>query len=111
MLVLDRAQAKPSYTRKPAGADDTWRPDKALYPNAYMQGDTQIHTRFEEDRGPCDYRYEAMYGHWVPGDARTALIAVVLGGPRAAFQECLEGLQEQERGSYGLQLMPAQGTK
>lgn len=106
MLVLDAAQAKPSYARKPADADDTWRPDKTLYPNAYIHGETEVHTRFEDDRGPRDYRYEAMYGRWVPGDARAALIAVVLGGPRAVLQERLENLHGLR--SYGLQVMPAQ---
>ncbi len=102
MLVLDSSQTLPSYARTPAGADDSWQPDKSLYPNTYADDGQLIHTRFEDGR--CQhFLNERMYGHWVPGDARDALIAIVLGGPRAVVNDRLKGLQG--RGEYGLDLL------
>jgi len=45
-----------------------------------------------------------MYGHWIPGDARDALIAIVLGGPRAAIRARLGDLRGG--GSYRVELLP-----
>ncbi len=104
MLVLDSTKAKPSYVCKPSGADDAWRPDKSLYPNAYIDNGRIVHTRFEADRGTRCFQDEHMYGHWIPGDARDALIAIVLGGHRAAIRTRLEGLQGW--GSYRVELLP-----
>lgn len=103
MLVLDRARAEPSYARKPADADGAWRPDKSLYPNTYVDDGREVHARFEAGRGPGNFRYESMYGHWVPGDARAALFAVVLGGHRGLMYEQLATLRA--RGAYGLELL------
>lgn len=102
MLVLDSDHALPSYARKPDGADDSWRPDNTLYPNTYTDGGRVIHTRFGDGRGTRTFMDELMYGRWVPGDARDALIAVVLGGPRLAVRERLEDMQGS--GLYGLEL-------
>ncbi|GAA2417646.1 hypothetical protein [Mycolicibacterium llatzerense] len=104
MLVLDGTKAEPSYVCRPSGADDAWRPDKTLYPNAYVDNGRIVHTRFDADRGTRCWQDEQMYGHWIPGAARDALIAIVLGGPRTAIQTRLEGLQR--RGSYRVEVLP-----
>ena len=104
MLVLDSAKAKPSYVCKPSGADDAWRPDKSLYPSAYVDNGRVVHTRFDADRGTRCFQDEQMYGHWIPGNARDALIAIVLGGPLAAIHARLQGLQG--RGAYRVELLP-----
>jgi hypothetical protein len=74
-------------------------PDKAWeYPTGrtqrYLDGSREIHTRFEVGHGTRRFRDENMYGFWVPGDARDALIAVVLGGPR---ESVLQGLHDVSR--------------
>ncbi len=99
MLVLDFDQAERSWTTKPDDADDTWQPDKVNYPNEYADGDTLIHTRFEGSRLPYG-SHESAYGFWVPGNARAALLAVVLGGPQDTMRVLLQSLQG--RGSYNL---------
>lgn len=104
MLVLDSTQAKPSYVCKPSGSDDVWRPDKSLYPNEYVDGGRRVHTRFDSDRGTRCFQDEQMYGHWIPGDARDALIAIVLGGPRAAIHARLQVLQG--RSKYRVEVLP-----
>lgn len=104
MLVLDSTKAKPSYVCKPFGAGDAWQPDKTLYPNAYVDSGQVVHTRFAADRGTRCFQDEHMYGHWIPGNARDALIAIVLGGPRTAIHARLEELQG--RGSYHVELLP-----
>ncbi|MGB8403971.1 MAG: hypothetical protein WCE30_07880 [Mycobacterium sp.] len=75
MLALDNTQVEPSYAWKPFDADDSWCPDKTLYPNAYTDGGRVIHTRFAAGRGTRFFIDESMYGHWVPGDACAALLA------------------------------------
>lgn len=82
MLILDPGATQSSFVRKPSGADATWTPDKALYPNEYVDGEAVIHTRFTPGHFPASFDDESMYGHWVPGDARPALLAVVIGGSK-----------------------------
>ncbi|WP_301123007.1 hypothetical protein [Mycolicibacterium fortuitum] len=82
MLILDPAVTQSSFIRQPAGADATWTPDKAVYPNEYADGEAVIHTRFTSGHFPASFEDERMYGHWVPGDARPALLAVVIGGSK-----------------------------
>lgn len=94
MLVLDGRKAASSFICKPADAGDDWVADTQLYPRRYFDGSREIHTRFEAGRGTRGFRYESMYGFWVPGDARDALIAVVLGGPR---ESVLQGLRDVSR--------------
>ena len=103
MLVLDFNQAERSWTTKPPDAGDTWQPDKTGYPNQYVHGDKLIHTRFGAARLPYSFSHESSYGFWAPGDARAALVAVVLGGPQDTMRVLLEGLQG--RGTYGLDLL------
>jgi hypothetical protein len=103
MLVLDFDQAEDSWTTKPASADDSWQPDKTKYPNEYVHGDKLIHTRFGGARWPFSFSHESSYGFWIPGDARSALVAVVLGGPQDTMRVLLESLQG--RGTYGLELL------
>lgn len=105
MLVLDFDQAERSWIATPAQADHTWQPDKTDYPNEYLDdGDQLIHTRFERDRGSRIFSHESRYGFWVPGDAREALIAVVLGGPEDTMRLLLERLAGSC--SYSLDLAP-----
>jgi hypothetical protein len=68
--------------------------DTQLYPQRYLDGSREIHTRFEVGHGTPRSRDENKYGLWVPGDARDALIAVVLGGPR---ESVLQGLHDVSR--------------
>ena len=102
MLVLDFDQAERSWTKKPVDAEDTWQPDKVNYPNEYADGDTLIHTRFEGSRLPYG-SHESAYGFWIPGNARAALVAVVLGGPQDTMRVFLESLHR--RGSYTFDLL------
>jgi hypothetical protein len=105
MLVLDRSQAKRSFAVKPEGADDTWTADKTIYPNEYTYGETHVHTRFEVGVGwgtRC-FTDESMYGFWVPGDARAALLGVVVGGPQSAVLELLQEVQLS--GPYRLEVV------
>nr|QGW61257.1 hypothetical protein ICEMyc226_00225 [Mycolicibacterium sp.] len=104
MLILDSAQSAPSWVTKPAAADDSWQPDKASYPNEYVDSGRLVHTRFARDRGSRHFTYESMYGFWVPGDARAALLGILLGGPQDTMRVLLESLQGS--GSYGLELVP-----
>jgi hypothetical protein len=89
MLVLDEQRTARSFICKPAGADDDWAPDTTLYPGHYRDGSAEVHTRFAAGHGTRCFLDETMYGYWVPGDARTALIAVVLGGPAPAVTQLL----------------------
>lgn len=82
MLVLDPGVTQRSFVTRPAGADGAWIPDRALYPNEYVDDGVVIHTRFTTGHFPACFEDEHMYGHWVPGDARSALLAVVIGGSR-----------------------------
>lgn len=94
MMVLDGRKAARSFICRPADAGDDWRADTQLYPQRYLDGSREIYTRFEVGHGTRSFRDEDMYGFWVPGDARDALIAVVLGGPRDCV---LEGLHDVSR--------------
>ncbi len=93
MLVLDESQAEKSYVTEPSGHSGTWMPDKTLYPHDYWHGTRQIHTRFDAGHRIPHFAYEDMYGYWVPGDARAALLGVVIGGPRAAVLQFLQAFQ------------------
>lgn len=93
MLALDRSHTERSFATKPACADDTWTADTTIYPNEYSDGTTQIHTRFEVGHGTRCFLDEEMYGFWVPGEARTALLGVVIGGPQSRIVEMLNELQ------------------
>lgn len=93
MLVLDPRVTQRSFALKPADAEATWAPDKTLYPNEYMDGAAVVHTRFTPGHFPASFEDENMYGHWVPGNARAALLAVVIGGPRP---DVLERLRQVE---------------
>lgn len=103
MLILDYELTESSWVTRPDGAGDLWQPDKTKYPNEYRDGDMVVHTRFERDRGSRHFFSESMYGFWVPGNARDALLGIVLGGPQDTMRVLLEGLQG--RGSYTLGLV------
>jgi hypothetical protein len=94
MMVLDGRKAASSFICKPADAADDSLADTQLYPHRYLDGSREIHTRFQLGPGTRRFRDENMYGFWVPGDARDALIAVVLGGPR---ESVLQGLHDVSR--------------
>jgi hypothetical protein len=89
MLVLDERHAARSGARKPADATDDWAPATTLYPGHYRDGSAEVHTRFAAGHGRRCFLDETMHGYWVPGDARTALIAVILGGPAPAVMQLL----------------------
>jgi hypothetical protein len=97
MLVLDASQAAPSFVAVPPGGGVPV--DTAAYPTVYRDGDWTIHSRFVRPRGTGCFLDEQMYGHWIPGDARAALLGVVIGGPRAAVMDVLHGLAGAGAGS------------
>lgn len=94
LLVLDESKTARSFVCKPADAGADWVPDTAVYPRRYLDGSSEVHSRFESGHGTYCFLDETMYGYWVPGDARTALIAVVLGGPRRAVLQLLDDVSE-----------------
>lgn len=96
MLILDSAATENSYTRKPPGAGEGWEPDKARYPHSYRHRDTVIHTRFGPGGLPGCFEDERVYGHWIPGNARDALLAIVIGGPKHDVLEQLRQVQLQD---------------
>lgn len=102
MLVLDATHTERSWAIRPSEAPDTWMPDKTRYPNHYFDDTLQVHTRFETDRYITHFGYENMYGFWVPGDARAALLGVVIGGPRSTAVQMLEDLASRGSGAPGL---------
>lgn len=90
VLILEKSSLERSHRSYPeAGPPEPV--DKTKYPNEYRDGGRVVHTRFELDanRGTRTYFDEQLYGYWVPGDARDALLAVVLGGPQADIVELL----------------------
>lgn len=92
MLVLDGSQTEPSCVYTSLTEPDQ-QPviDKSTYPSEYVYDGKRVHTRFDLDhRGTHILSYERDYGVWIPGDARAALIAVVLGGPHARVLRTLE---------------------
>lgn len=106
LLVLDRDRAERSFRIQPADAGDTWIPDEnAAYPNVYTdaEGAARIHTRFDDKHLPGCFRDENMYGFWIPGDARDALLDVVIGGPLSAITDLLRGLPLS--GSHSIELI------
>lgn len=94
MLVLDGRQAARSFICKPTHAGADWTADTTLYPHRYFDGPNQVHTRFAVGRGTQWFLTEQMYGYWIPGDARAALIAVVIGGPHGSVMQLLDHVSE-----------------
>ncbi len=94
LLVFERNLTERSYAGNPSDADRPWTPDKTMYANEYTDGTTQVvHTRFPKSRLPGCALDEQMYGFWIPGNARDALLAVVIGGPRSTVVQKLNELQ------------------
>lgn len=93
MLVLDGELAERSFIANRFGADAAFTWDEATYPNQYTDGAWQIHTRFEVGRGTRTFLDEDMYGYWIPGDAREALLGVVIGGPQSLVLQLIQELQ------------------
>lgn len=91
LLVLNRNLAERSYATKPSDADKTWTPDRTIYPNEYPDGTTQVHTRFTKSL-TGSAQDEQLYGFWIPGNARDALLAVVIGGPYSTVVQRLKTL-------------------
>lgn len=101
MLILDASYAEKSYAARPDGTPDDHMPDKSVYPHQYRVGSWTVHTRF---RGrPMNFTDEGMYGHWIPGNARDALLGVVLGGPRSAVLGLLDDVRCPD--PYGVELI------
>lgn len=103
MLVLDRSQTERSFVVP--DSTSTGQPlmvDKATYPNEYLYEGRHVHTRFDhtDGRGTRTFSDEDRFGFWIPGDARDALLAVVLGGPHSTVLRVLE-----ECASTGLELV------
>lgn len=92
MLVLDQTCTETTYFAEPLTADPATVRDPAMFPAEYVDGDWKIYTRFERARGTCCFLDEQMYGHWIPGDARAALLGVVIGGPYCTVREILSEL-------------------
>ncbi|WP_255785917.1 hypothetical protein [Mycobacteroides abscessus] len=93
LLVLDSAATEISYAQRPAGAGESWEPDKTRYPHSYQHRGGIVHTRFGPGCLPASFEDEHMYGRWVPGDARQALLAVVMGGPKSDVLQLLREVQ------------------
>lgn len=92
MLVLDQTRCEKSYVLERSGAPTDAGADPNLYPEEYGEGGWTVRTRFDRPHGTRTFLDEQMYGHWIPGDARTALLGVVIGGPYAAVRELLSAL-------------------
>lgn len=86
ILILDQTCTERSYVAEPLSADPPTRPDPATFHSEYVDEGLMIYTRFERDRGTRTFRYEQMYGYWLPGDARAALLGVVIGGRYSTVQ-------------------------
>lgn len=88
MLVLDGELVEASYEPEPT--HPTGAPGDVNSPNIYTEGEIRVRTRFDLSRRvPND---ESRYGHWVPGDARAALLGVVIGGPQSTVVPMLQEL-------------------
>jgi len=92
MLVLDQTRCERSYVLERSGATSARGADLNPYPVEYKDGDWTVRTRFERGYGTRTFLDEQMYGHWIPGDARAALLGVVIGGPHSAVRELLSAL-------------------
>ncbi|MCX2715272.1 hypothetical protein [Mycolicibacterium sp. J2] len=92
MLVLDHTRCEKSYVLERSGATSAAGADLNLYPEAYGESGWTVRTRFERRHGTRTFLDEQMYGHWIPGDARAALLGVVVGGPYSMVRELLSEL-------------------
>lgn len=93
MLVLDQTRCEKSYVLERSDETSAARADVNLYPEEYgAGGGWTVRTRFEREHGTRTFLNEQMYGHWIPGDARAALLGVVIGGPYSAVRELLSEL-------------------
>lgn len=93
ILVLDGRLAERSFIRVPADIDRGEGICDADFKTEYAFGNERILSRFDRDsgRGTCTFMDEQMYGRWIPGAARSALLGVVLGGSREAITGILAG--------------------
>lgn len=82
MLVLDLACAEKSYTTAHLHVPAPPISEPKSHRAEYTVGDMTVFTRFAPEHGTRTFADEQMYGHWIPGDARAALLGIVLGGPR-----------------------------
>lgn len=94
MLVLDETRCERSYVLERSGATSASDADHNPYPVEYDDGGWTVRTRFEHGYGTRTFLDEQMYGYWIPGDARAALLGVVIGGPYSAVRELLSALPD-----------------
>lgn len=93
LMIIDRSHTERSFVLAGSAVDgQPLMVDKDTYPNEYLYEGACVHTRFDhmDGRGTRTFSDENRFGFWIPGGARAALLAIVLGGPQSTVLQTLE---------------------